>query len=237
MVDVISCRYRMEGLWFIALSTATSRTCALACRMNTALSVLSIRHHHLLPLPFSHTLPFHATIHKQSFIILIPSSPYLFSPSNLGPQLYVSHYFDSLAWAEHRSVVVQQLTISSTSTLRESKLFPFTFWCFPGTYFHSFNNWINVLHTKSLLTQKISFFSFKDGLCNIIFHSCRHWLLFIGTGHWDGCTPSNYGRILLQLLMLLSHILQNWWLSCLSVGHVILLKAFMVLGLCYWNVT
>lgn len=47
MVDVISCRYRMEGLWFIALSTATSRTCALACRMNTALSVLSIRHHHL----------------------------------------------------------------------------------------------------------------------------------------------------------------------------------------------
>lgn len=53
--------------------------------MNTALSVLSIRHHHLSPPPpLSHTLPFHATIHKQSFIILIPSSPYLFSACNVG---------------------------------------------------------------------------------------------------------------------------------------------------------
>lgn len=57
MVDVISCRYRMEGLWFIALSTATSRTCTLACRMNTALSVLSIRHHHLSAAPPPLTLP------------------------------------------------------------------------------------------------------------------------------------------------------------------------------------
>lgn len=51
MVDVISCRYRKEGRWFIALSTATSRTSAVACRMNTALSVLSIRHHPLGPRP------------------------------------------------------------------------------------------------------------------------------------------------------------------------------------------
>lgn len=66
MVDVISCRYRMEGPWFIALSAATSRTCAVACRMNTALSGLSIFHHPPLPPPH---LPFHARIHKQPFIV------------------------------------------------------------------------------------------------------------------------------------------------------------------------
>lgn len=126
MVDVISCRYRMEGLWFIALSTATSRTCALACRINTALSVLSIRHHLLSPpLPLSHTLPFHATTHKQSFIILIPSSPYLFSARNVGPLFYVSHYFDALV--VHLGVIAQWLTFPLTSAYRGSNRFPFTF--------------------------------------------------------------------------------------------------------------
>lgn len=97
----------MEGLWFIALSTATSRTCALACRINTALSVLSIRHHLLSPpLPLSHTLPFHATTHKQSFIILIPSSLYLFSAHYAGPLFYAFHYFDALAWVVHLGVIV-----------------------------------------------------------------------------------------------------------------------------------
>lgn len=66
MVDVISCRYRMEGPWFIALSTAASRTCAVACRMNTALSGLSICHHLFSPPPPS---PMQARIHKQPFIV------------------------------------------------------------------------------------------------------------------------------------------------------------------------
>lgn len=160
MVDVISCRYRMEGLWFIALSTATSRTCALACRINTALSVLSIRHHLLSPpLPLSHTLPFHATTHKQSFIILIPSSPYLFSAHNVGPLFYVSHYFDALAWVVplrgwcfHRllhtenPVCFRSLLVFATFILNECSLL------------------------KILLTN-IIVFSVTDGFRNIIFHN------------------------------------------------------------------
>lgn len=155
MVDVISCRYRMEGLWFIALSTATSRTCALACRMNTALSVLSIRHHHLsLPLLLSHTLPFHATIHKQSFIILIPSSPYLFSVRKPVPRFYVSHYFDALAWVVHLGIIVKRLMFPSTSTLWDSNLFLIMFWCFPNSYFYILSNWMNIFHTKIPLIEK-----------------------------------------------------------------------------------
>lgn len=89
MVDVISCRYRMEGLWFIALSTATSRTCALACRMNTTLSGLSIRHHHhSAPQPPSQSLPIPATAHKQCFIILI-CFLYFFSYITFGKYLKV----------------------------------------------------------------------------------------------------------------------------------------------------
>lgn len=107
MVDVISCRYRMEGPWFIALSTATSRTCALACRMNTALSLLSIHHRHLSPAAASLSLPFHATIHKQSFIILIHSYPYFFSELSVRSQFYVSHYFDAVAGAAHLGVITK----------------------------------------------------------------------------------------------------------------------------------
>lgn len=100
MVDVISCRYRMEGRWFIALSPATSRTFALACRMNTALSVLSIRHHHLHPpLPPLHTLPFHATIHKLSFIILIPFPHICYLHATPGPpSITLMH---SIVWQFH----------------------------------------------------------------------------------------------------------------------------------------
>lgn len=233
MVDVISCRYRMEGLWFIALSTATSRTCALACRMNTALSVLSIRHHHLSPLqPLSHTLPFHATIHKQSFIILIPPSLYFFSVHNVRPRVYVSHYFDVLARAAHLGLIVEQLTFSLTSTWRESNIFLVAF-LFVWGFFHTLSNWINIVHTKNSLDWEISSFSFNDGLCNVVFHCSRHAVHFTVV-HWHRLLRLH---ILLLLLMLLSHMSQSGWLSCLSAGHVILLKAFMVLGLCYWNVT
>lgn len=43
ILDVISCRYRVESWWFIALSSASSSPAAGACRMNTRLSVPSIR--------------------------------------------------------------------------------------------------------------------------------------------------------------------------------------------------
>lgn len=73
MVDVISCRYRMEGPWFIALSTAASRTCAVACRMNTALSGLSIRHHLFSPTPPSQCRPRYI---NKLLLFLIPASLY-----------------------------------------------------------------------------------------------------------------------------------------------------------------
>lgn len=73
MVDVISCRYRMEGPWFIALSTAASRTCAVACRMNTALSGLSIRHHLFSPTPPSQCRPRYI---NNLLLFLIPASLY-----------------------------------------------------------------------------------------------------------------------------------------------------------------
>ena len=222
----------MEALWFIALSTATSRTCALACRMNTALSVLSIRHHHLSPPPpRSHTLPFHGTIHKQYFIILIPSSPYLFSARNVGPWFYVPHYFWCISLSRAPWRYFKMLSIDF-NIMR----IKFVSTCLPDSNSDILSNWINVLHTIILVPKRLAYFLWKVGLVIWFFHSYRH-AESTGTSHWEGCTLSNYGRILLLLFMLLSRILQNGWLSCVSVGHVILLKAFMVLGLCYWNVT
>lgn len=175
----------MEGLWFIALSTATSRTCALACRMNTALSVLSIRHHLLTPLlPLSHTLPFHAMIHKQSFIILIPSSPYWFSAYNAGPRFYACHYFDAQAWVVRRGGIAKKKVVVSIYILFFS---------------HILSNWINVSDAKS--SWQTYFFPPSQMGLVIIFHNYRQALpLSTSTSCWEGCTPNNYGRALLLLL-------------------------------------
>lgn len=223
----------MEALWFIALSTATSRTCALACRMNTALSVLSICHHHLSPPPpCSHT-PSHFMaqyINNISlFWYLLLHICFLHVTWGLGFFCAALFWCISLSPAPWRyfkmlSIDFNIMRIKFVST------------CWPDSNSDILSSWINVLHTIILLPQKLSYFLWKMCLVISFVHSYRH-AESTGTSHWEGCTLSNYGRILLLLFMLLSRILQNGWLSCVSVGHVILLKAFMVLGLCYWNVT
>lgn len=191
----------MEGLWFIALSTATSRTCALACRMNTALSVLSIRHHHLsppLPLSLSRT---HTSHFMPQYINNLSLFWYLllhicFLPRNPGPQFYVSHYFDALAWVVHLGIIAKKVDISiDFSSLWESKPVPcvshslaFTFWAIELTF---------LLHKNPCWLKKISFFSFKDGLCNITFHSHSHAACLAIVN----CMALATGKVVLQVIM------------------------------------
>lgn len=94
ILDVISCRYSFESPWFIALSTATSGTSAAPRRMNTTLSAspICLRHCSL-----SHnTFPFHARIHKQSFIILMPFSYLFFTEHKVWIYGFPLHYFNTL---------------------------------------------------------------------------------------------------------------------------------------------
>lgn len=105
-------------------------------------------------------------------------------------------------------------------------------------FFHILSNWINVSDAKS--SWQTYFFPPSQMGLVIIFHNYRH------ADKPCHCPPAPAaGKVVLQIIMAaLCCCFYSYWAashrtcdSCISIGHVISLKAFMVLGLYYWNVT
>lgn len=119
----------MESGWFIALSSASSSPAAGACRMNTGLSLPSIR---LCACRPHNTAPFHARIHKQSFITPRPFFILLFTQHKVWTYLCISlsHKCISLLFAYYLVFPLTEVGFSLKS-IEESLAF-----------FHSFSSFI-----------------------------------------------------------------------------------------------